>query len=194
MIYYVACLESYKRHSSNAESSYGYLTRFTRSYRIIIVVEEFHDHQFRLKVSPVEIFAVSERMLHFSGSVCRIQLKLRPFVMNYLSQRIQFECLGITQRLTDADTFLHGRITVIYSVFFRERDKFHQERRHCYSDSRMDTVNGIPLQFGNAVADTNHTHSEFTSPQKVCESCHEPTVYGDHFLEDILFRAARRLE
>lgn len=72
MIYHIPGLESEQRHSGHAKRSDGHFARLTRSYRQIIVIQEFDNQQFRLEMAAIEILAVRERVLHLGGCISGI--------------------------------------------------------------------------------------------------------------------------
>ena len=194
MVYHIAGLETEQRHSCHAQRGYRDFSRLVRSDRIIVIIQEFHYHEFRLKMPAVEVFTVRERVLHLGGSVCGIELEFRPFLMDNLPQCVQFESLRVTQGFADADAFLHGAVPVIDAMFFSKRDELNEKRRHCHAHGRMDAVNRIPLEFRYSVADTHHAHAKFARPHEVCESCHETAVDRHHFLHDVVPGAAGGLK
>ena len=68
--------------------------------------------------------------------------------------------------------------------------QFDKERRNDHSTSRMNPANRVPLQFGDAVTYTDHSHAEFACSHVIGKSGHEAAVDGSHELQNILFTAS----
>ena len=59
------------------------------------------------------------------------------------------------------------------------------ERRHTHDGVGLDAANGVPLQFGDAVAHTDYACTKFAQTQEISQSRHETLVQGGHQLHHI---------
>ena len=137
----------------------------------------------------VEFITLGKGRLHFGGGISGIQLQGRPFIVYFLSERIQLEFL-IAQCFSDTDALLHGTGIMADMILFGKLYQFDKERGDYHSTSRMYPSNCVPLQFRDAVAYTDHSHTQFAGSHIICQACHETAVDGSHQLKNILLGAS----
>ena len=65
----------------------------------------------------VEFITLGKGRLHFGGGISGIQLQGRPFIVYFLSERIQLEFL-IAQCFSDTDALLHGTGIMVDMILF----------------------------------------------------------------------------
>ena len=122
--------------------------------------QKLYNDKFRLQMSSVEFITLGKGRLHFGGGISGIQLQGRPFIVYLLSERIQ---LGIP----DCAMLLRYRYTSAWNryyvdmILFGKLYQFDKERGDHHSTSRMYPSNRVPLQFRDAVAYTDHSHTQF---------------------------------
>ena len=75
-------------------------------------------------------------------------------------------------------------------VFLGELYQFDKKRRNHHSASGLYPANRIPLQLGDAVAYTDHSHTQFAGSHIICQASHETAVDGSHQLKNILLGAS----
>ena len=106
--------------------------------------------------------------------------------MNALAQNIQRKVL-ITKPFTYAYDAADRRVSVVDMVGFGVLYQPQNERRNAHQCVGLKPFDGVPLQFGNAVAHTDNAGAQLAQTQEIRHAGHESFVYGRHQLHHITF-------
>ena len=136
-----------------------------------------------MDVSAAAIGALGEGRAHLGGRIGRKQLHV-PFLLDPATQEVQVEVL-VPQAFTDADDPPHRGVPVVDAVLLRILDQAQDEGRDAHDGVRLQPLDGVPLQFRDAVADADDAGAQLPDAQEVGQSRHEALVDGGHQLDDV---------
>ena len=101
-----------------------------------------------------------------------------------LIEEVEAEVL-LAEPLADAYDAADGGASVVYAVLLGVVDELEDERRHAHDGVGVYAAYGVPLQFGDAVADTYHRGAHLADAEEVGQTGHEALVHGGHELHDV---------
>ena len=93
---------------------------------------------------------------HLGRGIGSEELHFGPEVMDTGAQEVEREVL-VAQSLSDADDAFDRSMPVVDTVLLRIAEQTQHKRRHAHDRVRLQTKDRIPLQFRNAVSDTDDT-------------------------------------
>ena len=184
MIAYIAGFKAQQRHSFHAEGGDGHFAGFMPGNRLIVIIQEFHDDQLGVMMPAAAMNAFGERSAHLRGGIGGIELNV-PFFTDLPAECGQRE-IGVSQRFADADCLFYTGGTVVNAVFFGVFNEFQDEGGDGDEGVGFEATDGVPLQFGHSIADTDHSCSELSHPQEVGQSGHETPVDRGHELVGVV--------
>ena len=132
---------------------------------------------------PAAVRAFAEGGAHFRRAVRGKELHI-PFLLDAASQQVQVKVL-VPQALPNADNPLYRTVLVVYPVFLCILHQPQDERRHTHDGVRFQALDGVPLQFRDAVAHADNAGAQLPDAQKIGQAGHKALVNGGHELDNV---------
>ena len=136
-----------------------------------------------MHVSAHSVRTLAESCAHLGGRVGGVELHIPPR-LDLLAQKVERKVL-IAQALPYPDDLANAGLPVVNPVILSVLDQSRDEGRHAHDAVGLNALNGVPLQFGDAVAHADDGRTQLPQAEEIGQSSHEAFVEGDHQLEDV---------
>ena len=143
-----------------------------------IIADDFHYDEFRVYMTAKAVLAFREGRAHLCRRIGGEELYI-PFFLDFASEQVEVKVL-VAESLADAYDATDATISIINTMIFSILYQLQDERWHTHDGVGLDATNGVPLQFGDAIANANDTCAHFTKAKKISQTRHETFVESGH--------------
>ena len=109
-----------------------------------------------MHMTSASVLTFGESSRHLGGRIRSIEFHFRPLIVNTLPKQIELEIL-VAKALSDTDNLANRGVVIVYIMLLGIFDETQNKRRDTHNGRWVQTLNSVPLQFGNTISDANNT-------------------------------------
>ncbi len=185
---HVSSAKAQQRHALHAQGGHHHLAYLPVGHGQVVFSYYLHDDKLGMDMTTAPVGALGEGGAHLGGGICGIEFHI-PLLVDAPPQEVEAEVL-FPQSLAYAYDAAYAGMTIVYAVLFGVLYQAEYERGNAHDGVGTQTGDGVPLQFGHAVANTYYARAQGTYAKKIGQARHETLVQRGHQLHYVAWTDA----